>query len=62
MSMFGFIASLALAYGGWTALSLGMDRHYADIHGRGKEPQQRERNRYRTVSYTHLTLPTTPYV
>lgn len=49
MSMFGFIASLALAYGGWTALSLGMDRHYADIHGRGKEPQQRERNRYRML-------------
>ncbi|WP_175625148.1 MULTISPECIES: DUF3325 domain-containing protein [Oxalobacteraceae] len=49
MSGFGFIAALALAYGGWTALSLGMDRHYADIHGRGKEPQQSERNLYRML-------------
>ncbi|MNR88126.1 hypothetical protein D3C72_190560 [compost metagenome] len=47
MSGFGFIAALAFAYAGWTALSLGMDRHYSDIHGRGKEPQQRERNIYR---------------
>lgn len=49
MSGLGFIAALTLAYGGWTALSLGMDRHYADIHGRGKEPKQGERNLYRML-------------
>lgn len=49
MSAFGFIAALAMAYGGWTALSLGMDRHYSDIYGRGKEPQQSERNLYRML-------------
>jgi hypothetical protein len=56
MSGFGFMAALALAYGGWTALSLGMDRHYADIHGRGKEPQQSERNRYRMLGTLALLV------
>lgn len=47
MIAFGVAAGLALAYSGWAALSLGMDRHYADIHGRGKEPDQRTRQQYR---------------
>ncbi len=47
MSAFGFISGLAFAYAGWTALSIGMDRHYSDIHGRGKEPDQRTRNQAR---------------
>ena len=33
-----FLATLTLAYSAWVALSLAMDRHYADIHGRGAEP------------------------
>jgi hypothetical protein len=49
MIAFGFAAGLALAYSGWTALSLGMDRHYADIHGRDKEPDQRGCKRYRLI-------------
>jgi hypothetical protein len=37
------LASLILAYCAWQALSLAMDRHYADIHGRGAEPSVRQR-------------------
>lgn len=49
MILSGFFTSLALAYTGWTALSLAMDRHYADIHGRGKEPDARTRRICRTI-------------
>jgi len=38
MSGFGFLSALAFACTGWAAFGLAMDRHYADIHGRGKEP------------------------
>lgn len=54
MNAVGFITGLALAYVGWTALSLGMDRHYADIYGRGKEPPRRERNLYRLIGSVAL--------
>lgn len=53
---FGFLTSLAFAYGGWTALSIGMDRHYADIHGRGKEPDQRTRRMCRVLGTVALAL------
>lgn len=33
-----FVACLALAFSGFAALSLTLDRHYAQIHGRGAEP------------------------
>ena len=52
----GFLAGLAFAYGGWTALSIGMDRHYADMHGRGKEPDQRTRRLCRMVGTVALIL------
>lgn len=42
-----FLATLALAYSAWVALSLAMDRHYADIHGRGAEPSAAQRRRGR---------------
>lgn len=54
MSEFGFATGLALAYSGWTALSLAMDRHYADIYGRGKELDQATRNRYRWIGILAL--------
>jgi hypothetical protein len=54
MSAFGFISGLAFAYAGWTALSIGMDRHYADIHGRGEEPDQRTRKRCRLLGTVAL--------
>jgi hypothetical protein len=41
------LASLVLAYSAWQALSLAMDRHYADIHGRGAEPSAQQRQRCR---------------
>ncbi len=56
MTAFGFVTGLALAYGGWTALSIGMDRHYADIHGRGKEPDQKTRNVCRLLGTVALLL------
>ena len=37
------VAAIALAYAGFTALSLAMDRHHADVYGRGKEPSPRAR-------------------
>lgn len=49
MIALGFASGLAFAYAGWTALSIGMDRHYSDIHGRGKEPDQRMRNQCRLL-------------
>jgi len=49
MIALGFISGLAFAYAGWSALSIGMDRHYSDIHGRGKEPDQRTRNQCRLL-------------
>lgn len=49
MIAFGFISGLAFAYAGWTALSIGMDRHYSDIHGRGKEPDDRTRKQCRLL-------------
>ena len=47
MSAFGFITALTLACSGWIALSLAMDRHYADVHGRGKEPDAGTRRLFR---------------
>lgn len=32
------LSSLAWPLGGFAALSLAMDRHHADVHGRGREP------------------------
>jgi len=56
MTGFGFATGLTLAYAGWTALSIGMDRHYADIHGRGKEPAQKTRNVCRLLGMIALLL------
>lgn len=49
MIALGFISGLAFAYAGWTSLSIGMDRHYSDIHGRGKEPGPRMRRQCRLL-------------
>ena len=49
MIAFGVISGLAFSYAGWTALSIGMDRHYSDIHGRGKGPDQRTRTQCRLL-------------
>jgi hypothetical protein len=49
MNGLGFFTGLALAFAGWAALSLGMDRHYADIHKQEKELSPRKRRRYRVA-------------
>src|SRR5450830_62035 len=51
-----FLATLALAYSGWVALSLAMDRHYADIYGRGAEPSVRLRLRGRWLGTLALIV------
>jgi hypothetical protein len=43
------MSGLAFACAGWAALGLAMDRHYADIYGRGKEPTSRARRHYRAI-------------
>ncbi|OYO30607.1 DUF3325 domain-containing protein [Janthinobacterium sp. PC23-8] len=37
----------ALSYAGLSCLCLAMDRHYADLHGRGMEPPPQLRRRLR---------------
>jgi hypothetical protein len=50
-----FLATLALTYSAWVALSLAMDRHYADINGRGTEPSAVVRKRGRLLGTLALT-------
>jgi len=50
------LAGAALAYSGFAAKSLSMDRHYADIHGRGAEPDARLRLRLRALGWAALAL------
>src|SRR5450830_109016 len=51
-----FLATLSLSYSAWVALSLAMDRHYADIHGRGAEPSALLRKRGRRLGTLALTV------
>lgn len=46
----------SLAYSGLAAISYTMDRHYADIHGRGSEPDERTRRRYRALGWLSILL------
>lgn len=50
------LAGAALAYSGFAAKSLTLDRHYADIHGRGKEPSPRLCLQLRTLGWLALAL------
>jgi len=50
------LAGTALAYSGFAAKSLTMDRHYADIHGRGAEPSARLRRQLRSIGWLALAL------
>jgi Na+(H+)/acetate symporter ActP len=43
----GIIAALSSAAGGFTALSLAMDRHWEALHGRGNLPSDQTRRRLR---------------
>lgn len=50
------LAGAALAYSGFAAKSLSMDRHYADLHGRGAEPNPRLRLQLRALGWLALAL------
>lgn len=50
------LAGAALAYSGLAAKGLSIDRHYADIHGRGAEPTPRLRLQLRLVGWLALAL------
>lgn len=44
----------ALCYAGLSSLCLAMDRHYADLHGRGAEPSAPLRRRLRWTGWVAL--------
>jgi len=48
--------SAALAFSAFAAKGIVMDRHYADLHGRGKEPKPATRLRLRTLAWLALAL------
>ena len=50
------LASAVLAYSGFAAKGLSIDRHYADLHGRGKEPDAATRLRLRGIGWLALAL------
>lgn len=52
MSNLLILAGTAFAYSGLGALSSTMDRHYANLHGRGAEPSKRLRLRMQLLGWT----------
>ncbi|MBB5391984.1 MULTISPECIES: DUF3325 domain-containing protein [unclassified Herbaspirillum] len=56
MNPFGVALAMALGYCAWSALSMAMDRHYADIHGRGAEPGVAQRRRLRWLGALGIAL------
>ena len=49
-------AAALLAYGGLACISSTMDRHYADIHGRGSQPDGRTRICFRVLGWAGIAL------
>lgn len=50
------IACAGLAFGGFTWLAQTIDRHHADMHGRGTEPDRVRIARLRAQGYLALAL------
>lgn len=50
------VAVFALCYAGFGALSVAMQRHYADMHGRGQEAPPDLRRRLQAVGASALVL------
>ncbi|RSZ60797.1 DUF3325 domain-containing protein [Massilia atriviolacea] len=50
------VAVFALCHAGFGALSVAMDRHYADMHGRGQEPPPAVRQRLQAAGAAALAL------
>ncbi|MDN4039524.1 DUF3325 domain-containing protein [Massilia sp. YIM B02443] len=55
MSML-ILSGAALAFSGFAAKGIVMDRHYADIHGRGKEAGPATRRRMLLLGWLGLAL------
>jgi len=55
MSML-ILSGVALAFSGFSAKGIVMDRHYSDIHGRGKEADSATRLRMRLLGWLALAL------
>ena len=49
-------AAVAGAFSGFAFLGLAMDRHWADVHGRGAEPSAAQRRRLRWYGCGQLLL------
>jgi hypothetical protein len=56
MTALYLFALFALSYGGMFALSVAMDRHYADLYGRGAEPPRALRLRLQLGGAAALAL------
>lgn len=50
------LSGVALAFSGFAAKGVVMDRHYSDIHGRGKEADSATRLRMRLLGWLALAL------
>jgi hypothetical protein len=46
----------ALTYSGLAAISYTINRHYANIHGRGAEPASRTRRNFRLLGWLAIVL------
>lgn len=56
MEWFDKLAVFTAAYAGMAGLCLAMDRHYADLHGRGKEPPPATRRRLQWGGWLALAI------
>lgn len=55
--MIAFVAAgIAFTYGGLAAISLTMDRHYADIHGRSTALDDGRRRLFRLLGWSGIAL------
>lgn len=50
------LSGALLAWAGLAANGLSIDRHYVDIHGRGREPSPRTRRRHRLIGWLGILL------
>lgn len=54
--LLAFTACFTFSLCGFTALSMTLDRHYADIHGRGTAPARRTLRRLHAAGWLALAL------
>lgn len=56
MSVMAIMAAMGSAFGGLAAIAVTMDRHYADLHGRGAEVSARLRLCMRSAGWLAILL------